>query len=1071
VFAYGQNPSDPYFIPAPNLPDGGGVGYRVPAGATTLHVIDTSGRLTGTWVFPSGSSPGGTNAVPGTETTRTSTYQTERNLVEFQGGDADSWISTVGGSVVDGGAGNDFISVNGSGDTGALLYGNDGSDVLYGGLGDDVLIGGREYDYLSGLQGADTYQVLNEDNVDSIDDGGDDYDSYAEWFGRGRSADDPELDLSIRGTWVVNWFDSYRQSYFDSYEEAQQFASENTFMMAPLYYYDMEPLEIRGNDYAALEKFYRNGVIKTDKVVFGPGVTRDNLKIAVGVGYDSLVLTGPDNTGVEVYLASDDPDDRIGTGIELVQFSDGTQMTIGDLVAIANQDRVATGTDADESLTSGNGADVINGGAGDDEIETNGGNDILDGGAGNDYLVGGSGNDVYVFGRGSGNDEIDQNYSNRTDVDTIRLVGSVLPSEVTLSRDGDGLRLTINDTGESIFQYDWFVPGAERVSRVEFVDGTVWNLRELYKETLDGTDGDDELAGNEQDSTIRGFEGSDWLSGGAGDDILEGGTGNDYLQGGDGNDVYLFSRGDGEDTIDQGDVSTKDFDVIRFASDILPSDILLSREGDAGRLSIKDTGDSILLSNLLSPYSYNVAQIEFANGTVWRMSDVINLFVEHITGSEESDYLDGSYENDGLHGLEGDDYLYGWEGNDILNGGAGNDFLAGGDGSDVYEFGRGMGQDRIEDSAEDWRTTTDVLRLDSTVSPDDIRVSRDQTDLHLRINGTNDSVTIRDWFEDVSYRIERVEFADGTIWNKADLMSKVSTTSSEGDDYLVGTDANDLIQGLSGFDLLYGKDGDDVLFGGAGSDELTGGSGIDILEGDSGVDLLFDEADDNNLFSGGADGDEMYGGGGNELFIGGTGDDLYSTGDGMDILAFNAGDGQDVVQASYGSDNTISLGGGIRYADLLFEKNNNDLIVITGENDRMTLASWYDDDAPHSVGLLQIVIEDTSDYDANSSNQLNNRKIAQFDFAGLASKFDQARAAGASLTTWSLSSSLLEFHLNSSDMAAIGGDLAYQYARNGNLSNVSIVPAQALLASPQFGSSNQALQAASALQDESAMLV
>jgi hypothetical protein len=65
----------------------------------------------------------------------------------------------------------------------------------------------------------------------------------------------------------------------------------------------------------------------------------------------------------------------------------------------------------------------------------------------------------------------------------------------------------------------------------------------------------------------------------------------------------------------------------------------------------------------------------------------------------------------------------------------------------------------------------------------------------------------------------------------------------------------------------------------------------------------------------------------------------------------------------------------------------------------------------------------------------------------------------------------LEFYLNSSDTAAIGGDLAYPYAMNGNLSNLSMTPAQALLASPQFGTSNQNLQATSALQDGSPRLM
>jgi hypothetical protein len=56
----------------------------------------------------------------------------------------------------------------------------------------------------------------------------------------------------------------------------------------------------------------------------------------------------------------------------------------------------------------------------------------------------------------------------------------------------------------------------------------------------------------------------------------------------------------------------------------------------------------------------------------------------------------------------------------------------------------------------------------------------------------------------------------------------------------------------------------------------------------------------------------------------------------------------------------------------------------------------------------------------------------------------------------------------SSDTAAIGGDLAYQYASTGNLSNLSISPAQAILADTGFGKTAQYLQGVASLADESA---
>jgi hypothetical protein len=278
------------------------------------------------------------------------------------------------------------------------------------------------------------------------------------------------------------------------------------------------------------------------------------------------------------------------------------------------------------------------------------------------------------------------------------------------------------------------------------------------------------------------------------------------------------------------------------------------------------------------------------------------------------------------------------------------------------------------------------------------------------------------------------------------------------------------INGMEGNDTINGADNDDMLSGGAGNDTLYGNAGNDIMQSGLGIDTLNDTSG-NNLFDGGADNDTLIGGAGSEFFIGSIGNDAITSGTGFDVIAFNRGDGQDTVLASTNKDNTLSLGNGIKYADLLFSKTGNDLVLATGTAEQVTFKDWYASVSNHSVANLQMVIEGTSDYDPASSSQLNNRKIERFNFDGLVSKFDQARAATPTLTNWSLSTSLLEFYLASSDTEAIGGDLAYQYASNGNLSNISATPAQAILASAQFGTASQNLQAPGALQDMSPRLL
>lgn len=261
-----------------------------------------------------------------------------------------------------------------------------------------------------------------------------------------------------------------------------------------------------------------------------------------------------------------------------------------------------------------------------------------------------------------------------------------------------------------------------------------------------------------------------------------------------------------------------------------------------------------------------------------------------------------------------------------------------------------------------------------------------------------------------------------------------------------------------------------TLTGNSLANAITANGGNDILQGGAGADTLTDTAG-NNLFNGGAGNDIITGGSGNEFIAGGTGNDTITTGIGADVIAFNRGDGVDVVNANTGKDNTVSLGNGVKYADLLFKKSSNDLILVTGASDQITFKDWYLDINNHSVAKLQVAIEGSTDYNAASANKTNNKKVEQFDFDGLAFAFDRVRATDPSMTSWALSPWLLNFYLNSSDTAAIGGDLAYQYAKNGSLSNISMTPAQALLASAQFGTANQNLQATSALQDLSPRLL
>ena len=256
--------------------------------------------------------------------------------------------------------------------------------------------------------------------------------------------------------------------------------------------------------------------------------------------------------------------------------------------------------------------------------------------------------------------------------------------------------------------------------------------------------------------------------------------------------------------------------------------------------------------------------------------------------------------------------MSGGSSDDTLNGGSDSDFLSGGEGDDVYGFGTGDGIDFVFDEGG-----SDAVRFTRGIVPDDVGVTNDPYGtLYLVLTGTGDRIVLQDWFSDPAHRVENVEFAEGTIWDTAELQSFVTTLPATGfGDILTGSANDDTIDGLGGSDEIYGQSGNDLLDGGVGDDYVEGNAGSDILRGGEGADNLADWQG-NNFMEGGAGDDSFYAdgapnfvdGGGN-FVLGGAGDDWvnsYATGN---VIAFNPGDGRDTVYAL--NSLTLSVGGGI----------------------------------------------------------------------------------------------------------------------------------------------------------------
>jgi hypothetical protein len=144
-------------------------------------------------------------------------------------------------------------------------------------------------------------------------------------------------------------------------------------------------------------------------------------------------------------------------------------------------------------------------------------------------------------------------------------------------------------------------------------------------------------------------------------------------------------------------------------------------------------------------------------------------------------------------------------------------------------------------------------------------------------------------------------------------------------------------------------------------------------------------------------------------------------------------------------------------------KAGNDLVVDVGATEQLTLKDWYLATSNRHVVNLQMVVDASTDWSAASPNALYNKRVARFDFAGLVTQFDAARAANPALTQWSVVSALASEHLGGSDTAALGGDLGYQYGHANTLAGIGRTPADSVLASAAFGTALQTLQSPATL--------
>ena len=732
------------------------------------------------------------------------------------------------------------------------------------------------------------------------------------------------------------------------------------------------------------------------------------------------------------------------------------------------------------------GANKLTGNTADNLLEGFGGADVLDGKLGADTLAGGIGNDIYVVDQAGDNvveadDEgIDSVQSVVTwtlgaHVENLTLTGAALingsgnaadnlltgnnAANMLTGFEGNdlldgkgGIDTLIGGAGDDVYVVaqsgDVVVElsdeGLDTVrSGISWVLGA--NLEHLALTGTAGLRG----TGNTQDNTLTGNSGNNQLDGMAGADLMIGGAGNDTYLVENADDQIIELAGEGIDLVKASVTHELAAEVENLTltgiaaisgsgntlNNVLTGNAAVNTlTGGAGNDALNGGAGADTLLGGAGDDFYTVDNagdvvVEFENEGV----DTVNSSLNHTLADHvENLALTGSANRNGS-GNSLDNTIAGNRGINILNGMAGNDILAGGQGNDIYRFDLNFGRDVI---AEDDGTAGnfDRIQFGAGIVASDIALGRFNDDLVVHGVDNQHSIQVMDWFAGDAHKVERIEFADGVFWDAATIESTAMQV----------VDMPGLLRGNDSASSLLGQIGNTILEGNGGSDVLSDGDG-------------------NNLYSGGMDDDVVTGGAGNDLFAGGSGNDTLYTGGGSNIIAYNAGGGVDAVYADAGAENTLSLGGGLQYSDLSLSRDSNDLVLNAGADDKVVFKDWYVGN--NSLLNLQVILDATEAFDASAAAPLYNRRVQNFDFLGMVSAFDAAQAVNPGLSQWALGDALTQFHLSGSDDAALGGDLAYWYARNNGFSGIGVASAQQIIGAPGFGAEAQGLREFSGLQE------
>ena len=622
----------------------------------------------------------------------------------------------------------------------------------------------------------------------------------------------------------------------------------------------------------------------------------------------------------------------------------------GDTLDAGAGNDIALGLAGNDTILGGEGNDLIHGGDGDDVLDGGDGNDVIYGGWGADTLTGGTGRDelfgewggdTYVYQPGHGEVIIDDDhrvlnwgygggeggyggewaYGDELaraaawdggeggygggwdggeggeggwwyggaivdDAPNILTFGpGIRPQDLRYSQqNGDLVIEFANQPGDRVI-LKGFEPNRATQTRsvdiIRFADGT-----EIVAESIEPT-GKTEMAGDEG-GWLDGTPFADTLIGGDGDDVLNGQGGADRLVGGAGSDTYRIHKDWGTrptETLIAETWREQDTNRIEITGEINANDLRLEFDGRDLLLRLNQEGDAIRFAGF-DPRAEGMQAPVSEISLPWLG---VNLSFDDLLA----------------RGVRYGDHT-----------------------QDIYDVNIGDGEVFIEDVAAP--DAGNVLRFGPGIDPEALRANlRFEEDgngghlLRVSYGGDGDILFLTGFNpNDVlggGHAVDRFEFADGTVWDYATLVS--------GGFLVEGDEQSNELAGTNLADRLHGGGDNDALHGGAGSDELHGGTGNDVLSG-------------------------------------GAGDDAY---------IFNKGDGVDTIIDSGATDfNYIRFEADIRPEDIRHEWDGTTLVLHYSEGDAVRIENYYGSEG--NPVILALAFEDGTV--VSLTEQMNRAPVA-----------------------------------------------------------------------------------------------